>query len=81
MDVKGNTVKDKINTAFKTLVDNVYTKLGYVKEFLNSDEDIKSILKNNTEQQSIEEFKRDTNELAENEIFHLLNSKMICLSR
>lgn len=72
LDAKGNTVKDKINTAFKTLVDNVYTKLGYVKELLNSEEDIKAILKNNTQQQSIEEFKIDTNELAENEVFSFI---------
>ena len=42
--IKGSTVKEKINTAFKLLVDNVYTKLGYMKEHLESERDLIQIL-------------------------------------
>src|SRR5690606_8464525 len=38
-DIKGSTIKERINTAFKSLVENVYIKLGYVKTFLNDEKD------------------------------------------
>lgn len=38
MDIKGSSVKEKINSAFKQLVDNVYTKLGYVKDHWRTNE-------------------------------------------
>ncbi|NAW44989.1 hypothetical protein FGF76_23645, partial [Salmonella sp. gx-f4] len=35
VEIKGATVREKINVAFTMLVDNVYTKLSYVKEHLD----------------------------------------------
>ena len=42
--IRGSTVKEKINNAFRLLVDNVYTKMGYVNEHLNSERDLIQIL-------------------------------------
>src|SRR5690606_5414200 len=55
MDIKGSSVKEKINTAFKQLVDNVYTKLGYVKEHLENERELISILASDDQQISFDE--------------------------
>lgn len=67
-DIKGSLVKDKINTSMRSLVDNVYTKLGYVKDFLNSERELLGLL-NVEEQMSLgTDLKYDPNELAIKEI-------------
>ncbi|MDW0118615.1 BREX system P-loop protein BrxC [Sporosarcina thermotolerans] len=73
MDIKGSSVKEKINSAFKQLVDNVYTKLGYVKEHLVSAQDLKSILLSNEGQISFDEqIGKNPNELAKREIYEFI---------
>jgi hypothetical protein len=68
-DIKGSTVKEKMNTALAVLVDNVYTKLGYVKELLDSDRGLISILAADEEQLTLNtQLKQDPNELAKKEI-------------
>jgi hypothetical protein len=68
-DVKGASVKEKINAAFHVLVDNVYTKLGYIKDFLDSERELISVLNTKEEQISFTtELKQDPNELAIKEI-------------
>lgn len=68
-DVKGSSVREKFNTAFHSLVDNVYTKLGYIKDFLDSDREIISVLNAKDEQMSFgTEIKQVPNELAIKEI-------------
>jgi hypothetical protein len=68
-DVKGSSVKEKINTALHSLVDNVYTKLGYIKDFLDSDRELMSVMNVKDEQMSFStEIKQVPNELAIKEI-------------
>ncbi len=68
-DIKGSTVREKVNTALHLLVDNVYTKLGYVKGFLDSERELISILNAKDEQMSFStEIKQYPNELALKEV-------------
>lgn len=68
-DVKGSSVREKFNTAFHSLVDNVYTKLGYIKDFLDSERELISVLNVKDEQMSFStEIKQVPNELAIKEI-------------
>ncbi|MED1740150.1 BREX system P-loop protein BrxC [Bacillus swezeyi] len=68
-DIKGSTVREKVNAAFTMLVDNVYTKLSYVKEHLDNERALISILASNDEQLSFEEtLKVNPNELAQREV-------------
>ena len=55
VDIKGSSVREKINTAFKLLVDNVYTKLGYVKEHLENERELIAILASDDDQISFDD--------------------------
>ncbi|MDP9739385.1 UNVERIFIED_ORG: ElaB/YqjD/DUF883 family membrane-anchored ribosome-binding protein [Bacillus sp. B2I3] len=68
-NVKGSTVKEKINFAFHSLVDNVFTKLGYIKDFLDSERELIAVLYAKDEQMTFStEIKQVPNELAIKEI-------------
>ncbi len=71
-DIKGSTVKERINTGFLSLVENVYMKLGYVKNFLESEKDLISILKRNAEQLTIDGL-LNANELAIKEVMDFIS--------
>ncbi|MFB5088357.1 BREX system P-loop protein BrxC [Psychrobacillus sp. PGGUH221] len=74
MDIKGSSVKEKINSAFKQLVDNVYTKLGYVKEYLENERALIPILASDTDQISFDDkIGTNPNELAKREIFDFID--------
>jgi len=75
MDMKGASVREKINAAFKVLVDNVYTKLGYVKTFFSDDRELKAILTSNVEQIVLGDQQSDPNELAKSAIFEFVSLK------
>ncbi|MFE8698275.1 BREX system P-loop protein BrxC [Cytobacillus sp. FJAT-53684] len=67
--IKGSTVREKINTALHDLVDNVYTKLGYVKNFLDTERELLTVLNSKEEQMSFStEQVQAPNELAVKEI-------------
>ncbi|MEE5179614.1 BREX system P-loop protein BrxC [Bacillus subtilis] len=69
VEIKGSTVREKVNAAFTMLVDNVYTKLSYVKEHLDNERALISILASNDEQLSFEEtLKVNPNDLAKREV-------------
>lgn len=53
IDGRSSTVKDKIETAMTALVENVYTKLGYVKHNFDSDAELLQILQPQSRQTSI----------------------------
>ncbi|SMF90211.1 hypothetical protein SAMN05661091_4936 [Paenibacillus uliginis N3/975] len=72
-DIKGSSVKDRINTGFQTLVENVYTKIGYVKTFLDSEKDLISILRRSTEQLTIDGMTENANELAVKEVMDFIS--------
>ncbi|WP_226646168.1 BREX system P-loop protein BrxC [Mesobacillus subterraneus] len=74
VEVKGASVRDKINTAFKMLVDNVYTKLSYVKDHLENERGLISILATSDEQLSFEgTLKVNSNELAMREVYDFIS--------
>ncbi|KRE50663.1 BREX system P-loop protein BrxC [Paenibacillus sp. Soil724D2] len=72
-DIKGSLVKERINAGFLTLVENVYTKLGYVKTFLESEKELVLLLKSNTEQMTIDGTKTNANELAVKEVMDFIS--------
>lgn len=55
IDVKGSTVKEKFNGAFKHLVENVYTKLSYVKEHLENEKELIPLMSINNQQVSFDD--------------------------
>lgn len=74
MDIKGSTVKEKMTTAFKHLVDNVYTKLGYVKEHLDNERELISILASDDQQISFDEqMIQSPNNLAKSEVYEYID--------
>lgn len=72
VDIKGSTVKERINAGFQSLVENVYTKLGYVKTFLESEKDLILVLRRNTEQLTIDGA-TSANELAVKEVMDFIS--------
>lgn len=72
-DIKGATVKERINAGFLSLVENVYTKLSYVKNFLDSEKDLVSILRRNNEQLTIDGGSSNANELAVKEVMDFIS--------
>jgi hypothetical protein len=71
--IKGSTVKEKINTALKSLVENVYTKLGLIKKFYESDRELLQLLRSNEDQIALDGLKEDANELARKEVFDFIS--------
>ncbi|MDQ0917570.1 BREX system P-loop protein BrxC [Paenibacillus sp. V4I5] len=71
-EIKGATVKERINAGFLSLVENVYTKLGYVKTFLESENDLRAILRRSTEQLTIDGISKIANELAVKEVMDFI---------
>ncbi|ETT45418.1 hypothetical protein BSK66_10140 [Paenibacillus odorifer] len=72
-EIKGSAVKERINAGFLSLVENVYTKLGYVKTFLDSEKDLVSILRRNAEQMTIDGAMSNANELAVKEVMDFIS--------
>lgn len=74
MDIKGSSVREKINSAFKQLVDNVYTKLGYVKEHLENERQLIAILASDNDQLSLDDsIGTKPNELAKREVYEFID--------
>ncbi|MDK8643457.1 BREX system P-loop protein BrxC [Niallia taxi] len=73
VDIKGSTVREKMNAAFTLLVDNVYTKLSYVKEHLENERELISILSANEEQLSFGDTIKDSNDLAKREVSEFIS--------
>ncbi|HHV16015.1 MAG TPA: BREX system P-loop protein BrxC [Gelria sp.] len=72
VDLRGSSAKEKMNNGLKLLVESVYNKLSYVKEFLDNDQNIESILNQNLEQFTIMS-KEEPNQLALDEIINYIN--------
>ncbi|TCI61817.1 BREX system P-loop protein BrxC [Exiguobacterium sp. SH3S1] len=69
IDVKGSSVKEKMNVALKQLVDNVYTKLGYVKQHVENEKELHSLLTDTTQQISFgDTIQAHPNDLAQREV-------------
>ena len=73
-DIKGSTIKEKIQNAFNQLVENTYTKLGYIKDPLNNEQDLRVLISATDNQITFDdEFKQDPNELAKRELYDFIN--------
>lgn len=73
-DIKGSSVREKINSALSVLVENVYTKLGYVKEHVENEQVLTQILASAEEQISFEDsFKTNPNDLAKREVVDFIH--------
>lgn len=74
MDSKGSSVKEKINFAFKQLIDNVYFKLGYIKEHIENERQLIVILASTNDQLSLDDsIVTKPNELAKREIYEFID--------
>ncbi|QBK26904.1 BREX system P-loop protein BrxC [Ureibacillus thermophilus] len=74
LDVKGSTVKEKMNAALKRLVESVYTKLGYIKEHLQDANQLLLMIRENNQQFTLDEqLGTDPNELAKKEIYEFID--------
>lgn len=72
-DIKGSTVKEKIQNALHQLVENTFTKLGYIKDSLNSEQDLKVILSAKDNQITFDDaIKQEPNELAKRELYDFI---------
>lgn len=73
IDVKGSTVKEKINAGFQLLVENVYTKIGYVKEHLSDERELLNLLSLTEDQYTFDnKFEMHPNGLAKQEIYRFI---------
>ena len=74
MDSKGSSVKEKINFAFKQLIDNVYFKLGYIKEHIENERQLIVILASTNDQLSLDDsIVTKPNELAKREVYEFID--------
>ncbi|WP_214837746.1 BREX system P-loop protein BrxC [Exiguobacterium sp. s36] len=69
IEVKGSSVKEKMNVALKQLVDSVYTKLGYVKQHVENEKELHFLLTDTTQQISLgDTIQVHPNDLAQREV-------------
>ncbi|OUP58221.1 BREX system P-loop protein BrxC [Pseudoflavonifractor sp. An184] len=83
MDIKAGNAKDKLDVALNGLVESVYSKLGMVNKFVESDADILAILNGTDNEQGAFAGTGSNNEDALNEIsqwLELQNAKMLTTS-
>ncbi|TXL64464.1 BREX system P-loop protein BrxC [Cerasibacillus terrae] len=73
VDIKGSTVKEKINEAFKMLIENIYYHLSYINEFTHQEGDLEAYLTANEEQITLDGTALESpNEKAKEEIDQFL---------
>lgn len=74
VDITGSSIKERMNFGFKQLVDNVYTKLSYVKEHLESEQELATILASDNTQLSLDDsIGMKPNELAKQEVYDFID--------
>jgi hypothetical protein len=66
LDIKEKNHIDRINDAFKVLIDTLYNKLNYIKEYVDSPRELQEILTNNNVQLSL--LDAEKNKLAIDEV-------------
>ena len=83
MDIKAGSAKDKLDVALNGLVESVYSKLGMITKFAESDADILAILNGAEQEEGSMPGSGKNNEDALNEIsqwLELQNAKMLTTS-
>jgi len=73
VDIKGTSAKEKINNAFKSMVERVYIQISYISEFIDSDSDIISLLKKSYTQINMDGTDVDSNKLAVSEVVKFID--------
>jgi len=73
IDSRGGSAREKMNNGLKLLVESVYNKLPYVKDFLDSDQDILDTLNQKVEQFTIMGAGEEPNQLALDEILNYID--------
>ncbi|KAA6462805.1 BREX system P-loop protein BrxC [Bacillus cereus] len=68
LDVKEKNPVERINDAFKVLIDNLYNKLHYVKKFIDTAKQLNELLVENTTQLTLSGDNEDVNQLAVKEV-------------
>ncbi|CKF00717.1 BREX system P-loop protein BrxC [Bacillus paranthracis] len=68
LDVKEKNPVERINDAFKVLIDNLYNKLHYVKKFIDTAKQLNELLVENTTQLTLSDDNEDANQLAVKEV-------------
>lgn len=68
LDVKEKNPVERINDAFKVLIDNLYNKLHYVKRFIDTAKQLNELLVENTTQLTLSGDNEDANQLAVKEV-------------
>lgn len=71
-EIKGSSVKEKINAGLKILVETVYSKLSYVKVFCEDTRELLNLINSDFEQTNIDGFEKSDNSLATGEIFEFI---------
>lgn len=54
VEIKGSSVNEKINAAFKVLVENVFNELVHIKEFLDNEKELATMLDTDNSQLSLD---------------------------
>src|SRR5699024_10772111 len=52
-EVKGSSIKERIDDAFTVLVDNVYYRLSYIKDFIGSESELKAFITQTSDQMEL----------------------------
>ncbi len=69
VDVKGGTVKERINNGMKILTESIYTKLSYIEKFITSPVELQDILNIDNEQITMGNNLLNNNDLAIKEVY------------
>ncbi|MCU4838356.1 BREX system P-loop protein BrxC [Bacillus cereus] len=68
LDVKEKNPVERINDAFRVLIDNLYNKLHYVTKFIDTAKQLNELLVENTKQLTMSDDNEDANQLAVKEV-------------
>lgn len=69
VDVKGGTVKERINNGMKILTESIYTKLSYIKKFIKNGDELQDIISTDFQQINMDNTLVTSNDLAIKEVY------------
>lgn len=67
-EIRGSTIKDKMKAGLEVLMENVYTKLGYVQEFIENERELRALLFQTNEEMTLDDEWKNLNKLARKEM-------------
>lgn len=72
--VKGSTVKEKLDNGLKELIENVFTKLNYIKEPINTEVELKNLIVGDSNQSIDFNIAGDENQSALDEVIRYIDN-------